>query len=484
MFYNQKFGILREVVRCLGGSLAIALITLVCFCLKLQLPTAILLYLTVIVLLSLWGTFISAAVVSLLAGWGLVYFFAPPILSFKIEDPINAVAVFAFLTISFIITHLVSRVRQLMDEKLQRTEAYLAEAQQISHTGSFGWNVPTGEIIWSAETFRIFQYVPTLRPTVDLVLQRVHPEDVDLVKQKIESVSRAAKDWHFEHRLLMPDGQVKHLYVESRAVRDRSGRLEFVGAIMDITERKLAGEALRKAQANLAHVARLTTVGELSASIAHEVTQPIAAIVMNANTCLRWLNSDPPDLEQAREATSRIIRDGNRGAEVIGRIRGLLKKSPPSKVRLNMNEVLQETIALARMDLHGAALQTDFPEGLPQVTADRVQLQQVLLNLTVNAIDAMRSVTDRPRVLRLFIRDYEGREILVAVQDTGIGLSSTQKDQLFETFYTTKPDGLGMGLSICRSIVESHGGRLWAESNGDHGTTFKFTVPIAGGGAA
>jgi signal transduction histidine kinase len=481
MFYNQKFGFQREAVRCLVGSLAIALITFVCFCLKLQLPTTILLYMTVIVLLSLWGTFLSAAVVSLLAGVGLVYYFAPPIFSFKVEDPINIVAVIAFLSISFTITHLVSRVRQLMEEKLQRTEAYLSEAQQISHTGSFGWKVSTGEIIWSEETFRIFEYAPTLKPTVELVLQRVHPEDVDLVKRTIESASQAGKDWHDEYRLLMPNGQVKHLHVESRAGGDRSGRPEFVGAVMDITERKRADEALRKAQANLAHVTRLTTVGELTASIAHEVTQPISAIVMNANTCMRWLNSNPPDLDEARAATSRIIRDGSRGAEVIARIRRLLKRSPPVKVRLNINDVIQETIALARMDLHGTALQMELADGLPEVTADRVQLQQVLLNLTVNAIDAMKPVTDRPRLLRLHTKDHEGRAVLVAVQDSGVGLSSTQKEQLFETFYTTKPDGLGMGLSICRSIVEGHGGRLWAESNDGHGTTFKFTLPFASG---
>jgi C4-dicarboxylate-specific signal transduction histidine kinase len=483
MFYNQKFRFWFEAVQCLFGSLGIALITLVCFHLRLQIQTATLLFLVVIVLLSLRGTFISAAVVSFLAVGCLIYYFAPPLFSFKVGEPIDIVAIVVFLTTSGVITHLVSRVRQLMQEKLERTEAYLSEAQQISHTGSFGWRVATGEILWSEETFRIFQYAPTIKPTMELVFQRVHPEDIAFVRQTIEHVAKAGKDWHLEYRLLLPDGEVKHLYIDCRAGSDGSGRLEFVGAVMDITERKRADEALRKAQANLAHVTRLTTVGELTASIAHEVNQPLAAVVMNANTCLRWLDRNPPDLDEARAATRRIVRDGNRGSDIIARIRGMLKKEPPTRVRLNVNDVIQEVIALARMDLHGVALQTDLADSLAEVTADRVQLQQVLLNLTVNAIDAMKPVTDRPRALLIRTRNHDERTVLVAVQDSGVGLDAKQMEQIFETFYTTKPEGLGMGLSICRSIIEGHGGRLWAEPNQGPGATFQFTLPIANGGA-
>jgi len=484
MFYNQKFRFWLEAGQCLSGIAAIALITLICFHLRLQLPTVTMLYLIVVALLSLRASFLSAAVVSLVALGCLTYYFTPPIFSFKVNAPADFVAMMVFLTTSFTITHLSSRVRQLMQEKLERTEAYLSEAQQISHTGSFGWRVATGEILWSEETFRIFQYAPTIKPTMELVFQRVHPEDLALVRETIEHVSKAGNDWHLEYRLLLPDGQIKHLYIDSRAGWDGLGKLEFVGAVMDITERKRADEALRKAQANLAHVTRLTTVGELTASIAHEVNQPLAAVVMNANTCLRWLDRHPPDLDEARAATRRIVRDGNRGSDIIARIRGMLKKEPPTRTRLNVNDVVHETIALARMDLHGAVLQTDLAEPLPEVTADRVQLQQVLLNLTVNAIDAMKPVTDRPRELLIRTRKHDEGAVLVAVQDSGVGLDSKQMEQIFETFYTTKPEGLGMGLAICRSIIEGHGGRLWAQPNKKHGATFQFTLPIANRGAA
>jgi signal transduction histidine kinase len=434
-------------------------------------------------MVSLQGSFVSSAVVSFMAVGCLTYYFTPPIFSFRVGSPTDLVAVVAFLTTSAIITRLVSRVRQLMDEKLRRSEAYLAEAQQISHTGSFGWKVSTGETTWSEETFRIFQYDPTMKPTVGLVLQRVYPDDISLVKELIERASDDGKDWELEHRLLMPNGAVKHVYIVARAGKDQAGKLEFVGAVMDVTERKRAEEALRKAQANLAHVARLTTVGELTASIAHEVNQPLAAVVTNANACLRWLDHEPPNFDEVRDAIRRIVRDGNRGGDVIARIRGLLKKEQPPRALLDVNEVVQESIALARANLQGTALRTELADQLPQVTADRVQLQQVLLNLTMNAVDAMKPVTDRPHVLRIQTK-YRERAVLVAVQDSGVGLNPKGMEKLFETFYTTKPGGLGMGLSICRSIIEGHGGRLWAESNEGTGATFQFTLPIESGGIA
>jgi signal transduction histidine kinase len=474
----------RTAAECVAGLIALALITFVCFHARITVPTPTFLYLIVIVLLSLRGSFISSAVVSFAAVGCLDYFFVRPLFSFEVGDPIDLVAVIAFLTTSAVITQLVSRVRNLMQEKLERSETYLAEAQQLSHSGSFGWKVATGEISWSAETFRIFKFDQTKKPTMGLIFQRIHPEDAAFVKRAVETATQEAKDFQFEHRLLLPDGSVKYINVVAHAETNNAGALEFMGAVMDVTERKRAEDSLHDAQANLARIARLTTMGELTASIAHEVNQPLAAVVTNANACLRWLDRESPDLDEARDAIRRIIRDGNRGSEVIARIRAILNKETKPKEWLDINAVVRETIALTRVYLRDASLQTDLSPVLPVVLADRVELQQVLLNLMVNAIDAMKTVTDRPRVLRLQTESSDGGFILVVVQDSGIGLDQNQMDQIFEVFYTTKPQGMGMGLSISRSIIDSHGGRLWAEANDGSGAIFKFTLPVAEGGAA
>ena len=482
---NQERTLWRYLLECACGGAAVSIATLVCF--KLQLPFAVptCLYLMIIVLLSLRGSFISSAVVSVFAVLCLTYYFAPPIFSFHVNTPANFVAIVTFLLTSAIVTRLVSALRRLMERKLQRSEAYLAEAQRLSHTGSFGWNLSTGKIVWSEETFRIFQYEPTTRPTLELVFQRVHPEDVDRVKRIIERASKDAGDFQLEHRLLMPDGEVKYLEVVAHSEKDESDEAEFVGAVTDVSARRRAEEALQKAQLQLAHASRLTTAGELTAAIAHEVNQPLAAVVTNANATLRWLGRSPPELEEAREAVQRIVRDGTRGADVVARVRGLLRKEPPCRERLNVNQLIQDTIVLCGVNSGGSVLQTELGADLPEVIGDRVQLQQVLVNLIVNALDAMKTVTERPRVLRLKTRRHENREVLVAVQDSGVGLGPGSIEHLFETFYTTKPGGLGMGLSICRSIIEGgHGGRLWAEPASGFGAVFQFTLPINEEGAS
>jgi len=368
--------------------------------------------------------------------------------------------------------------RHRAEEALRRSEASLHEAQRVSRTGSFGWGLSTGEIFWSEETFRIFQYDRTMKPTVKLILQRVHPEDAVHVKQTIESASMNGKDFEHEYRLVMPDTSVKHVHVVAHALSDTSGRIEFVGAVMDVTERKGAEEALREAQANLARVSRVTTMGELTASVAHEIRQPIAAAVTNANTCLRWLGRDQPDLAEAREAAARIIKDVTRASDIISRIRLLFKKAPPERESLDLNEVIQEMITLLRSEAthYSISIRGELADDLPNIMADRVQLQQVLMNVLLNGIEAMMD-SRPPGKLTVKSQQDEDGQILISISDTGAGLSPGQAEQIFNAFFTTKPHGTGMGLAISRSIIESHGGRLWAADNSPRGATFCFTLP-------
>jgi len=489
--------------------------------------------------------------------------------------------------------------------ELQRSEAYLAEAQRLSHTGSLGWDVSSGKLYWSEETFRIFECDPADEPTVEFVLQRTHPDDRTWVRQTVDRAVRERKDLDFEHRLLMPDGSIKYVKVVSLAWKeDGSGSLQFVGAITDITERKHAEEVLRRGEAYLseaqrlshtgswaaipatgehtyfseeafrilgfdpagrpprfeelqrrfhpddrartterfetavrekvdfdvgyrivhpggeireiqsighpvfgpsgdvvefvgtvmdvterrraeeerqalAHANRITTMGQLTASIAHEVNQPIAAVVTNAQAALRWLNMQPPDPVEVRQALDRIVSNGRRAGDVIGRIRALVTKAPPRKDKLDINDTIREVIALTRSELHrtGTLLQTQLADGLPLVPGDRIELQQVMLNLILNAVEAMSGSDEGSRELLISTADDGANGVRIAVRDWGPGLKPEALDRLFDAFYTTKPGGMGMGLSICRSIIEAHGGRVWATTNVPKGAVLLFTLP-------
>ena len=377
--------------------------------------------------------------------------------------------------------------RKHAEDRLRRSESYLAEGERLSHTGSWALNISSRELFWSQENYRIFGLDSGTALNSDLVTQFHHPEDRLFVKQTIDTAICEGRDFQMDSRIVLPNGSVKHVHTVGHPVFNESGELtEFIGVVMDTTERKRSEEALRAAQAELARVARATTMGELTASIAHEVNQPLAAVVTNADACLRWLAAETPDLDEARAAAQRIARDGNRASDVIARIRGFLKKGEPVTVKLSINDVVREIIMLTQGEVvqRDASLLTELADGLPAVSADRVQLQQVLLNLMMNALDAMSAVTDRPRVLRIRTSTYESAAILVALRDSGVGLNAEQMEQLFEAFYTTKSEGMGMGLSISRSIVETHGGRLWATPNDVPGATFQFTLPIIEQGGA
>jgi PAS domain S-box-containing protein len=542
--------------------------------------------------------------------------------------------------------------RKRAEEALRRSEGYLAQAQRLTQSGSWALNLHTGARFWSQETFRIFGCDPEkVRPTWSDILDRVHPEDRTAILQKAKMETTVKEDSEFDFRIVLSDGRIKHLHSISHPVMDESGEItEIVGTLMDVTERKqaealrdgeshilemiardgpleeilenlvrvveaqfagllcsvllldedgqrarhgaapslpesytkvidglsigpkagscgtamyrrepvvvtdilqdplwatyrgvaeayglracsstpilahsgkalgsfamyyreprspipaetralemathLAGiaierklarkerERLRQAQADLAHINRVTTMGELTASLAHEIKQPITAAGINARTCLRWLGRDEPNVSEAREAASRLVTDVTRAAEITGRISLLFKKGPPQRELVDANEVIREMVVLLRGEAteYSISVRTELAEGLPQVTGDRMQLQQVLMNLIMNSIDAMKDV-EGTRELTINSQRGENEQLVLSISDTGVGLPPQQADQIFNAFFTTKPHGTGMGLRISRSIVESHGGRLWAADNAPRGASFYFTLPSRG----
>jgi PAS domain S-box-containing protein len=374
--------------------------------------------------------------------------------------------------------------RKNAENDLQRSEAFLAEGQRLSRTGSFSWRVDTGEIRWSEQVYRIFELDSDLPVTLELIGSRIHPEDFSLMQDMVER-AQAGKDFEYEHRLQMPDSRVKYLHLMAHGTRTSEDLLEYIGAVPDVTERRLSEEVLAKLRSELAHMTRITSLGALTASIAHEVNQPLSGIVTNASTCLRMLAADPPNVDGARETARRTIRDGNRASDVIARLRTLFSRADAPTDSVDLNEAAGEVVALLLSELQGnrVILRTNLVDNLPPVIGDRVQLQQVILNLLRNASDAMNAVEDRPRQLVVGTERYGDDSVRVTVQDTGIGIDPQNVDRVFDPFYTTKNSGMGMGLSVCRSIIERHRGRLWAAPNIGPGATFSFSIPHAPDGA-
>jgi PAS domain S-box-containing protein len=374
--------------------------------------------------------------------------------------------------------------RKHAEDKLRRSETYLAEAQKLSHTGSWAWKVDTQEIIHSSrEHSRLFGFDSEEGPwSLERLRRHVHTEDQDELFETWVRAVREGKDYEADFRIVLSGGVVRYIHAVGHPFFNESGNVvEFIGTSMDVTERRRAEEErerLRQAQADLAHVSRVTTMGELSASLAHEIKQPIAAAITDANTCLRWLARDQPDLQEARAAAMRVVKDATRASEIVSHVRLLFKKGAAQRELVDVNELIREMILLLHNEVarYSIAVRAELAADLPQIKGDRVQLQQVMMNLIMNSIDAMRGA-DGTRELAIKSQPAENGRLMVSVSDTGVGLPPQQTEQIFNAFFTTKLDGTGMGLSISRSIVESHDGRLWAAANSPRGASFYFTLP-------
>ena len=367
---------------------------------------------------------------------------------------------------------------------LQRSESFLAEGQRMTQTGSWNWNLSTGKLVWSDEQYRVFgcdrRQVPV--PTVELFLSRIHRDDRGFVEREFEAARRARKGFALDYRIVTSTGAVKYLHDVGHPRLTASSEIEdYFGTVADVTTRKRHEDELRDAQADLARAARLATVGELTASLAHEINQPLTAIVTSAESCLLWLTRESPNLPKARDSVERIVRDGRHVGEVIQSVRSMARKSSHEMTEIDVRDLVRGVLDLLAGELrrHDIWLEADLSNDLDTITGDRIQLQQVIVNLVMNGIEAMSSVTHRARTLRVCAEQDDKGQVQVSVADSGTGLESAHLSRIFEPWFTTKRDGMGLGLSICRSIVEAHGGQLWATPQLPHGTVFRFSVPVA-----
>jgi len=381
-------------------------------------------------------------------------------------------------------THLASIAieRSRSEAALRQSEAFLAKAQRISLTGTFSWRVDNDEIACSEEIYRLLELEPGLTPSFELIFSRVHPDDRATLQALLERQRVQRGDFEHEHRLLLPGAVVRHVHLVAQATREADGALLYIATAQDVTQRRLAEETLSRTRAELAHVARVASLGALTASIAHEVNQPLAGIITNASTCLRMLGAQTPNLEGARETARRTIRDGNRAADVIKRLRALFARHEAVSEPVDLNEAAREVIAMLHNELqrHGVTVLPTLTQALPAVDGDRVQLQQVILNLILNAIDALGEVHDRPRQLRISTGHDLDASIFLAVRDNGAGFAPEDAGRLFDAFFSTKQAGMGIGLWVSRSIIEHHAGRIWATTHDGPGATFLFALPQAG----
>lgn len=370
--------------------------------------------------------------------------------------------------------------RKQAEERLLRSEAFLRQGQMISMTGSVALNRVTGEHYWSEETYRILGLEPSVTPGFEAFLTRVHPDDLDQVRAAIERVERGASDVSLEHRIVMPDGRVKHLKALVNPRHAEDDGVNASGVIMDVTSAKLAEEEMHRAQSELTRITRIATMAELTASIAHEINQPISGVLTNSEACLRWINRPQPDLTEAREAVERTVLGARRVSEVVRQLRAIFARKEPQPTRFNLGDLVRSTLPLLRshMNQHRASVAVDLADDEPGILADQIQLQQVFINLVMNGLQAPKRAGTKRHLVIETVRQED--RVTLSVSDNGPGIDEAHLSNIFEPFFTTKNEGMGMGLSISRSIVESHGGTIFAKHNVEGGATVGFTFPIQG----
>jgi signal transduction histidine kinase len=474
-----------------AGAVTAALLFAVLLERYLQSMPTVSLLLCAIMFVAWFGGLRPSLVAAGLAVLYFVYFIVEPGRDFDLAKDIPRIALF-IVTASFVValcaaqranSEELARVNKaLLAENAERkgVEAYLDEAQALSRTGCFGWKTGSTDIFLSKEGYRVLDIDPDEKPMLrELARERVHPDDRSILQAALDRIPGGEREYDFELRWLTRKSDVRHLHVRAHRAIAAAAGYELVGAVMDVSETRQTQEALQATQAALAHAARVASLGEMSASIAHEVNQPLAGIITNGEAGLRWLSRKEPQPEEVRDALERMIRDAKRASEVVRHLRALARKEPAEREPLDLKDVIGECVRLLQGEIQRrrVVIKTDLAPNLPKVIANRIELQQVIINLMVNGMQAMDLVSERPRHLTVD-STIESDMAVVAVADSGSGLDSGIESRLFSPFFTTRAGGMGMGLSICRTIVESHGGRIWASSNQGPGATFRFSLPF------
>jgi signal transduction histidine kinase len=365
-------------------------------------------------------------------------------------------------------------------EALRETNMWMVKGQQIGRMGSYRWNTRTLLSRSSRECYRIFDIDQDVNPVpFELFRDRIHPDDFPALEQALAEAVSTKSPFSHEYRVVHRDGTTLRVHAVGQFDLGPTGDVELEGIITDITERKAAEQALMDARSELARAVRLASLGELAGSIVHEINQPLTGIITSAEACLRWLARDPAEPAEARKSAMRVVEQGRRASGVVTGLRSLVRDAQLRFTDVQINDAVEEILLLFKRDLERArvTLRTDFDRSIPNVEGDQVQLQQVVLNLVRNAIDAMAGVNGRSRVLTAASKAADGH-VSVAIADTGVGIDAGSRERLFDALYTTKGEGLGLGLSICRKIITVHGGRLWVEKNTTHGATFTFALPL------
>lgn len=434
------------------------------------------------VMFSVWrfgiGPGLAASVFTI---FSIRFFLLEPLYSidpFALPD--EELRIFLLFSEAILLLWLLGSAQRRAQEKLRASEAYLTDAQALSQTGSVSFIVPDAEVFWSAQAYRVLGYSNDTSPSVQRMIARVHPGDIALAQSRFFQLTEPAKRIDFEHRIVMPDGTLKQLAVLGKAELERGGKIRVSAAVMDVTEAKRISGSLRKSQAELAHVTRLTAMGELVASISHEINQPLAAIKLNAETGVRWLDREPPQLDNVRLSLSRIIDNAARAGALISNLRNMTKKAEVQTRPLDLNHVVADVVQILQREAQDRNIRCtiDLESNLKLVKADEVQLQQILVNFLMNGFDAMATTPESERQISIRSRNCED-SVAVEVQDAGLGIAEGVAGRLFDAFFTTKLHGMGIGLSICRTIAEAHGGKVEAFNNEDRGATFRIVLPQA-----